>query len=39
MEFLEMIAWFSFGFAPTLGLGNMIWSRLGKRKEKTIPFS
>ena len=34
-----MIAWFSFGFAPTLGLGNMnMVSRLGKRKEKTIPF-
>jgi hypothetical protein len=32
MEFIEMIAWICFGFAPTLGIGNFIWSRYDKRK-------
>ena len=39
MEFIEMIAWLCVGFIPTLGLGNMIWSRVDKRKEKPIPWS
>ena len=38
MQFIEIIAWFTFGFAPTLGIGNFIWSRLDKRNEKTIPW-
>ena len=39
MEFIEIIAWLCVGFIPTLGLGNLIWSRVDKRKEKPIPWS
>jgi len=38
MEFIEMFAWFSFGFAPTLGIGNFIWSHLANRKEEKISW-
>ena len=39
MEFIEIIAWLCVGFIPTLALGNLIWSRVDKRKEKPIPWS
>ena len=35
MEFIEMIAWLCVGFIPTLGLGNMIWSWVDKKKRET----
>ena len=39
MYFIEMIAWFTFGFAPTLGIGNVLWSHFDKMKgEKLIPW-
>jgi len=36
MHLIEMIAWFTFGFAPTLGIGSLIWSRLNERNNKEL---
>ena len=30
-----MIAWIMLGFVPTLGFGNVVMSRFGKRKLET----
>lgn len=38
MQFIEMVAWFTFGFAPTLGIGNFIWSWLRKRNDNKEPI-
>jgi hypothetical protein len=38
MQFIEIIAWITLGFVPTLGLGNIILSRLDKRNETSIPW-
>jgi hypothetical protein len=39
MEFIEMIAWISIGFVPTLGVGNALLSCFDKTKgEKLIPW-
>ena len=38
MQLIEMVVWFCFGFAPTLGVGNLVWSRRDKRNKETIPW-
>ena len=38
MELIEMIAWVLLGFAPTLGVGNVLWSHFDKRRDKSIPW-
>jgi len=37
MHLIEMIAWICVGFVPTLGFGNIFWSRFDRRK--TNPWS
>ena len=36
MEVIESIIWMLLGFAPTLAVGNVLWSHFDKRKEKSI---
>jgi hypothetical protein len=38
MYIIEMIAWFTFGFAPTLGIGNAVWSHFDKKRGNLIPW-
>lgn len=38
MQFIEIIAWITLGFVPTLSVGNLILSRRGKRNETPIPW-
>lgn len=32
-----MFAWIILGFVPTLGIGNVVMNRIGKRKLETSP--